>query len=132
MFITMVLSNDPDKNCSIFYCFAAIRFPHVETVAFSDEEFINRWKAGLWNKMYLNSILKGSFLCVKTFQPITTAVNRQLKLPTFQCSPHRITVVFRLRRDFVERKIVAQWKINKYTAAWSFGRFCWLSQSEVW
>ena len=31
-------SNDPDKNCSI---------PHVETVLFSDKEFINRWKAGL-------------------------------------------------------------------------------------
>ena len=41
------LSNDPDKNCSIFYCCAAIRFPHVETVVFSDQELINRWKAGL-------------------------------------------------------------------------------------
>ena len=35
------LSNDPDKNCSIFYCSAAIRFPHVETVVFSDQEFID-------------------------------------------------------------------------------------------
>ena len=42
-----LLSNDPDKNCSIFYCSVAIRFPHVETVVFSDQEFINRWKAGL-------------------------------------------------------------------------------------
>ena len=41
------LSNDPDKNCSIFYCSAAIHFPHVETVVFSDQEFINQWKAGL-------------------------------------------------------------------------------------
>ena len=32
---SQALSNDP----------AAIRFPHVETVVFSDEEFINRWKA---------------------------------------------------------------------------------------
>ena len=72
----MALSNDPDKNCSIFYCSAAIRFPHVETVVCVEEEFINQWKAGLGNKMYLNSILKGSFHCVKTFQPITTVVNK--------------------------------------------------------
>ena len=42
--LSRVLSNDPDKNYSIFYCSAAIRF---ETVVFSDQEFINRWKAGL-------------------------------------------------------------------------------------
>ena len=41
------LSDDPDKNYSIFYCSAAIRFPHIEMVVFSDQEFINRWKAGL-------------------------------------------------------------------------------------
>ena len=41
------LSNDLDNNYSIFYCSAAIRFPHIETVVFSDQEFINRWKAGL-------------------------------------------------------------------------------------
>ena len=45
-------------------------------VMFLDEELINRWKAGLRNKMYLNSILKGSFLCVKTFQPVTTVINK--------------------------------------------------------
>ena len=78
------LSNDPDKNYSIFYCSAEIRFPHIETVVFSDQEFINKWKAGLWNKIYLNSILKGSFLCVKTFKPITTIVNKNNK--SFQFS----------------------------------------------
>ena len=41
------LSDDPDKNCSIFYCSAAIRFPRVETVECAEEEFINQWKAGL-------------------------------------------------------------------------------------
>ena len=48
--------------------------------------------------------------CVKAFQPITTVINKdnKLKLPIFQCSPHRITVVLRLRRGFVERKIVDQ------------------------
>ena len=43
----VALSNDPDKNCSIFYCSAAIRFPRVETVECAEEEFINQWKAGL-------------------------------------------------------------------------------------
>ena len=39
--IITMLSNDPGKNCTIFYCSAEIRFPHVETVLFSDQEFIN-------------------------------------------------------------------------------------------
>ena len=60
----LALSNDPGKKYTIFYCSAAISFPHIETVVFSDQEFINWCKAGLWNKMYLNSILKGRFLCV--------------------------------------------------------------------
>ena len=55
--------------------------------------------------MYINSILKGSFLCVKTFQPVTTVINKDNN-----------TVVFRLKRDIVERKIADQLKINKYTA----------------
>ena len=84
----MKLSNDPDKKYSIFYCSAAIRFPHIETVVFSDQEFINRWKAGLGNKIYLNSILKASFLCVKTFQPITTVVNKDNKSFQFSNVPH--------------------------------------------
>ena len=33
-----LLSNDPDKNCSIFYCSAAIRLLHIETVVFLDGE----------------------------------------------------------------------------------------------
>ena len=84
----MSLSNDLDKNYSIFYRSAAIRFPHIETVFFSDQEFSNRWKAGLSNKIYLNSILKRSFLCVKTFQPITTVVNKDYKRFQFSNVPH--------------------------------------------
>ena len=37
-----LLSGDPDKNCSIFCCSAAIHFPHVKMVVFSDKEFINQ------------------------------------------------------------------------------------------
>ena len=36
-----LLSNDMDKN------YSTMRFPHIETVVFSDQEFSNRWKAGL-------------------------------------------------------------------------------------
>ena len=39
--IITTLSNDPGKNSTIFCCSAEIRFPHVETVLFSDQEFIN-------------------------------------------------------------------------------------------
>ena len=39
--IITMLSNDPGKNCTIFICSVEIRFPHVETVLFSDQEFIN-------------------------------------------------------------------------------------------
>ena len=37
-----LLNSDPDKNCSIFCCSAAIHFPHVKTVVLSGEEFINQ------------------------------------------------------------------------------------------
>ena len=55
---------------------------------FSEEELINRWKAGLRSKMCLNSILKGSFLCVKTFQPITKVINEDNKSFQFSNVPH--------------------------------------------
>ena len=88
-FAFLQLSNDPDKNYSIFYCSAAILFPHIETVVLSDQEFINRWKADLWHKIHLNSILKGSFLCVKTFQPIKTVVNNDNESFLFSNVPHK-------------------------------------------
>jgi len=39
-------------------------------------------------KMFLNSILKGSFLCVETFQPITTVINKDSKSFQFSNVPH--------------------------------------------
>ena len=36
-----LLSNDPGKNCTIFYCSDAISFPHIETVVFLGQEFLN-------------------------------------------------------------------------------------------
>ena len=41
-------------------------------------------------------------------------------------------MVFTPRRGFIERKVVDQLRINKLTVTWSFGRFCWLNQSELW
>ena len=35
------LSNDPGKNCTIFYCSDATSFPHIETVVFLGQEFLN-------------------------------------------------------------------------------------------
>ena len=43
-----------------------------------------------------------------------------IKASNFPIFPHMNTVVFRLRTDFVERKIVDRLSINKYTANWSF------------
>lgn len=43
--VIKILTNDPHKNCSIFYCFTAIRFPMLKRL-FSDEELINCRKAG--------------------------------------------------------------------------------------
>ena len=39
--IAVCLSNDPGKNCTIFYCSDAINFPHIGTVVFLGQEFLN-------------------------------------------------------------------------------------------
>ena len=64
----------------------------------------------LWNKLYLSSILKDSFLCVKTFQTITTVINKDNNIFQFSNVPHTgYCGILRLRRDFVD-----QLRINKY------------------
>ena len=70
------------------------------------------------NNMYLKSILKGSFLCVKTFQSITTVINKDNKNFQFSNVPHiGLLWYLELRRDFVDMKIVDQLRINKHTAS---------------
>ena len=59
----MFLSNDPGKVESNFFCYAAMCFPHIGMFSFLHRECINLLKVRLRNKMYLNSILKGCFLC---------------------------------------------------------------------
>ena len=78
-----------------------------------DHELANEWaRCSGKNDSYITILVKRS-PWVKTFQPITTVVNNDNK--SFQFSPHRISMVFRLRTDFVERKIVDQLKINIYS-----------------
>ena len=60
------LSNDPGRVKSIFFCYAAMCFPHKGMFSFSNRERINLQKGRLHDKMYLNSTLKGYF-CVKRF-----------------------------------------------------------------
>ena len=69
--------------------------------------------------MHLNSILKGSSLCVKTFQPITTIVNKD-NHKTFQVS--NVSAHIGLLRYLDSEEIllkgqrVDQLRVNRYTA----------------
>ena len=88
----------------------------------------------MWNKMHLNSILKGNLLRLKTFEPITTAANKDNKSFQFCNGSHRGWLLWHLDSEeiLLKMKTVDWLKIDKYTATWSFGRFSWSSQSEVW
>ena len=48
-----LLSNDPGKRGSSFFCYATIRFPHIGMFSFIHIECINLQKGSLQNKMYL-------------------------------------------------------------------------------
>ena len=65
--ILYLLSNDPGKKESNFYCCGAIRFPHIEMFSFLRREFINLQKGCLRKKMYLNSTFKGCIFVLKHF-----------------------------------------------------------------
>ena len=54
------LSNHPGKLESIFFCYAAMCFPHIG-------ECLNLQKGRLRDKMYLNSILEKGAFCLKRF-----------------------------------------------------------------
>ena len=70
--------------------------------------------------MYFNSFWKVFPFVLKHSNQSQQSWTKTKKLHIFQCLPHKITVVFRLGRGFVERKI-----------EWRAERFSWLSQSEV-
>ena len=62
-----LLSNDPGKKESIFFCYAAIRFPRIRMFSFLHRECMNLQKSSSQKKMYLNFILKGCFFVLKDF-----------------------------------------------------------------
>ena len=62
-----ILSNDPGKKGSNFFCFGAIRFPHIEMFSFLRRECIYLQKGCLRKKMYLNSTFKGCIFVFKYF-----------------------------------------------------------------
>ena len=63
----ILLSNDPGKKGSNFFCCGAIRFPHIEMFSFLRRECINLQKSSLRKKMYLNSTFKESIFVLKHF-----------------------------------------------------------------
>ena len=62
-----LLSNDPGKKGSNFFCCGAIRFSHIEMFSFLRRECINLQKGCLRKKMYLNSTFKGCIFVLKHF-----------------------------------------------------------------
>ena len=58
-----LLSNDPGKKGSNWFCCGAICFAHIEMFSFLRRECINLQKGSLRKKMYLNSTFKGCILC---------------------------------------------------------------------
>ena len=63
----LLLSNDPGKKGSNFFCCGAIRFPHIEMFSFLRRECINLQKGSLRKKMYLNSTFKECIFMLKHF-----------------------------------------------------------------
>ena len=69
MSYTVLLSNDPGKVDSRFFCYAATVLSTHRNVKFSflHRECINLHEGRLRNKMHLHSTLKGCFLVLKDF-----------------------------------------------------------------
>ena len=114
------LSNDPGKTGSNFLFYCAILFPHVGIFSLLHRECLNLQKGGVGNKMYLNSILKGVFLCLKIWTKHRSSKKSPRKVYNFTCSSHRISVLLRLRRDFVIRKLIRKQGINIHAALRKF------------
>ena len=98
----MVLSNDPGKKGSNFFCLGTIHFPHIGMFSFSHIKELT-YKRAVYEIKYI-------FLpFVESFQPsIRLANNSQEKftIPHIGCSSHGISVLCRHRRVVVIRKLV--------------------------
>ena len=71
------LSNDPGKTGSHFFCYGAIRFPHIEMFSFSHRECINLQKGSLRNKRNETPFLRVFFFFCKRI--VTTHKSYQQK-----------------------------------------------------
>ena len=83
-------------------------FPHVGKFSFLHRECINQLEGRLRNKMHLHSTLKGCFFVLKDFdqsQELKTIVKKSLQFYMF---PHRISLLFIHRPDFVIWKMVGK------------------------
>ena len=80
---TASLSNDPSKKGSNLFCCGAIRFPHIEMFSFLRKECINLQKG---------SLRKSCKQWPRNFHNFTR-------------SARTISMLLRLRRDFVIRKL---------------------------
>ena len=66
LFTDNILSNDPGKVDSNFFCYAATVLSHIGMFSFLHRECINLHEGRLHNKMHLHSTLKGFFfVCQK-------------------------------------------------------------------
>ena len=82
----LLLSNDPGKVDSNFFCYAARCFPHIGMFSFLHRECINLHEGRLRNKMHLHSTLKGCFFVLKDFdqsQELKTIAKKSLQFYMF-------------------------------------------------
>ena len=105
------LSNDPGNKGSNFFRCGAIRFPHIEMFSFLRRKCINLQKGSLRKKMYLNSTFKGCIFVLKHLDQ-----SQELQIHNFTRSAHTTSMLLRLRRDFVIRKLDRKKGINIYAA----------------
>ena len=100
------LSNDPGEEDSSFFCYAATVLSHIRIFSFLHRECINLHEGRLHHKMHLHSSLKGCFFfLLKDFdqsQELKTIAKKSLQ---FICSPHRISLLFKLRPDFMWKMV---------------------------
>ena len=75
-------------------------FPHIGMFSFLHRECINLHEGRLRNKMHLHSTLKGCFFLLKDFDQSQELKRIAKKVYNFTCSPHRISLLFKLRPDF--------------------------------
>ena len=83
-------------------------FPHIGMFSFLHRERINLHEGRLRNKMHLHFTLKGCFFVLKDFDQSQELKTIAKKVYNFTCYPHRISLSFKHRPDFVIWKMVGK------------------------